>query len=104
MIRCYWQKCSCGLRLAASNGERRARERLDILVAGTLIRFIEDCRQRGKCVLFSTHNMSEVERLCDRIGIIHDGRLRASGTLDELRELTSKEYLEEIFVSLMDRG
>jgi sodium transport system ATP-binding protein len=77
---------------------------LDILVAGTLIRFIEDCRQRGKCVLFSTHNMSEVERLCDRIGIIHDGRLRASGTLDELRELTSKEYLEEIFVSLMDRG
>ena len=75
---------------------------LDILVAETLIRFIEDCRTRGKCVLFSTHNMSEVERLCDRIGVIHKGRLRAVGTLEELRGLTRRHYLEEIFVSLMD--
>jgi sodium transport system ATP-binding protein len=75
---------------------------LDILVAGTLIGFIEDCRAQGKCILFSTHIMSEVERLCDRIGIIHGGRLRATGTLDELRALTSRQYLEEIFVRLVE--
>jgi sodium transport system ATP-binding protein len=75
---------------------------LDILVSGTLIRFIEQCRARGKCVLFSTHIMSEVERLCDRIGIIHAGKLRAVGTLDELRTMTSRQYLEEIFVALME--
>jgi sodium transport system ATP-binding protein len=75
---------------------------LDILVAGALIRFIADCRAAGKCVLFSTHNMGEVERLCDRVGIIHDGRLRAAGTLDELRAMTSRHYLEEVFVRLME--
>ena len=75
---------------------------LDILVASSLIRFIEDCRTAGKCVLFSTHNMPEVERLCDRVGVIHQGTLRATGSLDELRELTSQEYLEEIFVRLTE--
>jgi len=73
---------------------------LDILVASTMIEFIEASRAEGKCILFSTHIMSEVERLCDRIGILHDGRLRAVGTLEELRELTSKQYLEEIFMTL----
>ena len=46
--------------------------------------------------------MSEVERLCDRVGIVHKGQLRASGTLDELIQRTGKRYLEEIFVSLVD--
>ncbi|MCH2374139.1 MAG: ATP-binding cassette domain-containing protein [Planctomycetes bacterium] len=75
---------------------------LDILVASTMIRFIEESREQGKCILFSTHIMSEVERLCDRVGIVHKGQLRASGTLDELIQRTGKRYLEEIFVSLVD--
>ena len=77
---------------------------LDILVAGALIEFVEECRRNDKCVLFSTHNMTEVERLCDRIGIIHDGTLRAVGSLDDLRRLTQRQYLEEIFRSLMGDG
>ena len=74
---------------------------LDILVASTMIQLVEDSRARGKCIIFSTHIMSEVERLCDRVAIVHRGKLRAVGTLPELREQTSKEYLEEIFMSLV---
>ncbi len=74
---------------------------LDILVASTMIQMVEDSRARGKCIIFSTHIMSEVERLCDRVGIVHRGELRAVGTLQELRERTSREYLEEIFIALV---
>jgi sodium transport system ATP-binding protein len=42
--------------------------------------------------------MSEAERLCDVVGIIHDGRLRAEGTLAELRQQSGEQDLEEIFV------
>lgn len=70
---------------------------LDVLVAGTLIEFVEECRHRGKCILYSTHIMTEAEKLCDRIGIIYKGTLRAVGSLEELRESTGEKYLEDIF-------
>ena len=70
---------------------------LDVLAASATIDFVRSYRDDGKCVLFSTHIMSEAERLCDRIGIIHQGELRACGTLDELRENTGQHYLEDIF-------
>src|SRR5947209_2186718 len=57
---------------------------LDIMAGRTIIGFIRECRERGKTVLFSTHVMSEVEKLCDTIGIIHNGRLMAEGSLAEL--------------------
>ncbi len=76
---------------------------LDILVASTMVQFIDDCRTRGKCIILSTHIMSEAEKLCDRIGIIHGGRLRALGTLDELREETGYEFLEDIFMAVLTK-
>ncbi len=77
---------------------------LDVLVSQTLLRFIEESRDAGRCVLLSTHIMSEAERLCDRLAIIHRGRICAQGTLDELRERTGEHYLEQIFVKLTDVG
>lgn len=77
---------------------------LDILVASTMIRFIEEIRARGKCILFSTHIMGEVEKLCDRVAVIHRGRLLALGGLDDLREQTGEQYLEDIFFSLIREG
>jgi len=74
---------------------------LDVLVSQTLLGFIEEARNSGRCVLFSTHIMSEAERLCDRIAIIHKGRIRAEGTLDELRAQTGEHYLEQIFISVV---
>jgi sodium transport system ATP-binding protein len=71
---------------------------LDVMTARTITGFIRDCRSRGKTVLFSTHVMSEVEKLCDVIGIIHAGKLLAEGTLPELRARSGLNDLEEIFV------
>ena len=45
--------------------------------------------------------MSEVEKLCDTIGIIHDGRLLATGTLEGLRIAYAESDLEEIFVKVV---
>ncbi|HUG13161.1 MAG TPA: ATP-binding cassette domain-containing protein, partial [Opitutaceae bacterium] len=44
---------------------------LDVMAARTIVGFIRECRDQGKTVLFSSHVMSEVEKLCDFVGIIH---------------------------------
>lgn len=74
---------------------------LDIMTARTIIDFIRECRQSGKTVIFSTHVMSEVEKLCDTIGIIQSGKLLAEGSLAELRERYQENDLEEIFVKIV---
>jgi sodium transport system ATP-binding protein len=74
---------------------------LDVMTARAIVHFIRNCRQRGKTVIFSTHVMSEVEKLCDRIGIIHTGRLLAEGALAELRAQYNQTDLEEIFVRVV---
>ena len=71
------------------------------MTARTITVFIKECRDRGKTVIFSTHIMSEVEKLCDVIGIIHDGKLLTEGTLAELREKHGEHDLEEIFVKVV---
>jgi sodium transport system ATP-binding protein len=53
---------------------------LDVVAARTIRRFIRRCRDEGRCVLFSTHIMSEVEALCDRIAVIYQGRLAATSS------------------------
>ena len=73
---------------------------LDVMAARTIVRFIRDCRARGKTVVYSTHVMSEVEKLCDTIGIVHDGRLLDEGTLTELRARHGEQDMEEIFVKV----
>ena len=77
---------------------------LDVLVAQTFLGFVEEMREAGKCIIYSTHIMSEVERLCDRIGVIHHGRVLAAGTQAELSELTGEEYLDRVFLALVERG
>jgi len=71
---------------------------LDVLNALEMQKIIREFRDEGKCIIFSTHIMSEAEKLCDRIAIIHRGRIHACDTLDRLREATGERYLEEIFV------
>jgi sodium transport system ATP-binding protein len=74
---------------------------LDVMTARTIINFISECRERGKAIIFSTHIMSEVERLCDFIGIIHDGKLLAEGTVPELRAKYGEHNIEEIIVKVV---
>ncbi len=74
---------------------------LDVMTARTITAFIRECRNNGKTVIFSTHVMSEVEKLCDTIGIIQSGKLLAEGPLDQLRQKYSENDLEEIFVKVV---
>lgn len=71
---------------------------LDVMTARVIVRFIRDCREKGRTVILSTHVMSEAEKLCDRIGIIDQGCLRAEGTLEELRARHGATDLEDVFV------
>jgi sodium transport system ATP-binding protein len=74
---------------------------LDVMAARAIVAFIRECRDSGKTVVFSTHVMSEAEKLCDRIGIIHDGRLLAEGALPELRARFAIQDLEDLFVKVI---
>ena len=71
---------------------------LDVMTARSIVKFVRDCRNRGKTVIYSTHVMAEVEKLCDVIGIIHGGRLVAEGTLPELQQRFGEKDMEEVFV------
>jgi len=74
---------------------------LDVPTMQSVYQLVRQCREMGKCVLFSTHIMSEAEKLCDRIGIINKGKLLAMGTLGELKEKYGKNDLEEIFLAVV---
>lgn len=74
---------------------------LDVLSSQAIMEFIEDCRSQGKTVIFSTHIMSEVERLCDDVVVIHSGRVCASGTPAELKAQTSTQTLEKAFLAIV---
>jgi sodium transport system ATP-binding protein len=74
---------------------------LDVLVQRAVLDSIRQLRGRGKTILFSTHIMREVERLCDRVAIMARGRIVACGTLAELREMYKQDDLEELFYALV---
>ena len=76
---------------------------LDILTSRTIVEFVKDRRRQGKCVIFSTHIMGEVSRLCDRLAIVHHGRIQFIGTLDELRARTGDD-LEQSFITVLERS
>jgi len=71
---------------------------LDVLVARALLETVAELRDHLKCILFSTHIMREAEKLCDRIAIVHRGRILAEGTLEQLRQSYQENDLEELFL------
>ena len=75
---------------------------LDVLASRFLRAFVRAERDRGKAVVFSTHYLAEAELLCDRIGLLHHGRLLAEGTPAALRAMAGDApSLEEAFLRLV---
>ena len=71
---------------------------LDVLTARTVTDYLQELRSEGKTIILSTHIFSLVERLCDRVGIIIDGRLTACGTLAEVcNGLTIEDRFFEMY-------
>ncbi|MFO0942554.1 MAG: ATP-binding cassette domain-containing protein [Pirellulales bacterium] len=74
---------------------------LDVVGSQTVFEFIAHLREMGKAVVLSTHRLDEAERVCDRFGLLHRGRLIYNGTLTEVRKETGKEHLTDMFLSMM---
>ncbi|MBQ9593036.1 MAG: ATP-binding cassette domain-containing protein [Lachnospiraceae bacterium] len=73
---------------------------LDIITARGVTDYLKHLRDQGKCIVISTHIMSEAEKLCDRIGIIIDGSKVCEGTLPEILASTGTDDLEDAFFRL----
>lgn len=73
---------------------------LDVLAARNIVRFIRQCKQEGRTVLFSSHVMAEIQKLCDKIAVIHEGRLLYNGTTIEIRHKYGDD-LDEAFLRLI---
>jgi sodium transport system ATP-binding protein len=71
---------------------------LDVLASRNIVQFIKSARDEGKCIILSTHDMGEAQRLCDRIGIIHDGQLATIGRKEELFSRFDTQDLETVFL------
>ncbi len=76
---------------------------LDVLVARAVLMAIDYLKEKGKCIIFSTHIMREVEKLCDRVAVIHKGRILDSGTVEELEARHQQPDMEELFFELIRR-
>ncbi len=74
---------------------------LDVVMSQDVMSFVEDEKRRGKTIIYCTHIMSEVERLCDRVICIHDGEMMGQGTVDELKSQTGKATLEQAFLTIV---
>lgn len=71
---------------------------LDVLSSKLIHDFIKKCKTENKAIVFSSHNMYETEKLCDRVIIIHKGKIVASGTIEQLKQKYQKENLEDLFI------
>jgi sodium transport system ATP-binding protein len=77
---------------------------LDVLNALEMVEIVRELRAQGKTLLYSTHSMSEAEKLCDRIAILDGGRILACDSLEGLRAASGVHYLEDIFVHYVRSG
>lgn len=70
---------------------------LDVITAKVVTDFLEELKQRGKTVIVSTHIFSLIEKICDRVGIIIDGKMIVC---DDLKTITSEKNLEDVFFDI----
>ena len=73
---------------------------LDVLASREIRQFMVESKGRGKCVIFSTHVLHDAERLCDRVTIIHQGRVVADGATADVRR--GYQDLEDSFLALVE--
>lgn len=76
---------------------------LDILSSAAIIDFMKKERESGKTILYSTHYMEEAEYLCDRIVMIHQGRIISEGTPEELKRGLGRDNLRDVFAHLIEK-
>lgn len=78
---------------------------LDPLGIRSLLTWLQRCKERGAGILMSTHILATAEKYCDRFIIIHHGRIKMQGTLEELRQKTGLTHhsLDDIYLHVVER-
>lgn len=74
---------------------------LDIISSQVILDFIKEEKKNGKCVLYSTHYMEEAENICDRVVLIHKGKVISIGTPDAIEKETKTTNLRDAFFKLI---
>lgn len=77
---------------------------LDVNATRVVHEFIRKCKAENKIILLSSHSMSEVEKLCDKVIIIHKGKVIEKSTISELKKKYKNSDLEEVFLHLIGGG
>ena len=77
---------------------------LDVLAAQTVLTFLQRCRSEGRTILFSSHIMSEIEALSDRIVFIHKGMVTETGTVAALQQKYGNVSLQQLFLKCVNSG
>ena len=77
---------------------------LDVITAENIIKLIQDCKDQGKTVIFSSHIMSEVDLLCDDLAIIHKGNLLYSGSMSDFRNNMQEDNLTAEFIRIVQES
>lgn len=75
---------------------------LDVVASRTVFDYIQHAREQGIAVIVSTHRLDEAQRLCDRFGLLFQGRMAMEGDLAELQKASGKQTLVEMFYDLME--
>lgn len=76
---------------------------LDVMARRAVLNFVKAYPSQGRAVIYSTHVMNEVEELCDRVGIIYQGRMVAEGTPGTLEQQTGSKNLEQAFFKVTEQ-
>ena len=66
-----------------------------------ILSFVRQQADAGKSILLSTHALDEIETMCRKIGLIHNGRLVAEGSVEDLKRQTGTQRLSEAFLKLV---
>ncbi len=77
---------------------------LDVMATRALREIIEQLKDAGKCILFSSHVMQEVDALCDDVIVLSEGEVKFDGTIATLRDHAGTEDLEEAFIQMAKLG
>ncbi|HEY8026854.1 MAG TPA: ABC transporter ATP-binding protein [Burkholderiaceae bacterium] len=77
---------------------------LDVPTAQIVLNVVEQCRNSSKSVIFSTHHMHEVEKLCDQVALIHQGSLRFFGTVEQMKRKTNCLHLDDAYLAITGEG
>jgi sodium transport system ATP-binding protein len=77
---------------------------LDIISSKVILDFIKAEREKGKCIIYSTHYMEEAENICDRVVLINKGKVISIGTPEEIEKETETTNIRDAFFKLIEKA